>query len=59
MPFELISKNKIFFYKEPWNLSDRDMNYWPYWWFEEVIKSANKKSDSNSISIGPDQVKPS
>jgi hypothetical protein len=53
MPFELISKNKIFFYKEPWSISDNDMNQWPYWWFEEVIKAANKKPNEKSMTIEP------
>lgn len=39
-------------------MSDHDMNFWPYWWFEEVIKSANKKSSEKSLTIEPGQTKP-
>lgn len=53
MPFDTILKNKMHFYKEPWNISDKDINEWAYWYFEEIIKKVNTPNPDKTMTIGP------
>ena len=53
MPFDIISKNKMHFYKAPWNMSDDNINKLSYWFFEEIIKKVNAPDNDKKITIAP------
>lgn len=48
MPFQLILKNKMHFYKK--GIPDNVINNWKYWEFEEYIKMHNEESEDGKMT---------